>query len=53
VVAGEPLRSVDAPTPLLLRSPPLAKEGPKSYIATTHLASGKSLRVRRVDAIYM
>ena len=25
MVAGEPLRSVDAPTPLLLRSPPLAK----------------------------
>jgi len=24
-VAGEPLRRVDAPTPLLLRSPPLAK----------------------------
>ena len=25
MVAGEPLRRVDAPTPLLLRSPPLAK----------------------------
>ena len=37
---GEPLCSVDAPTPLLLRSPPLAKVPKAIGIATT--SSGKS-----------